>query len=202
MKIIIKFLVLLGVLTPSFTAQAQSSQSPKHRDLEIWIDAQLGTHLGAGYASSYLTNIRARTIGQETPKLRDAIDALDGLGMLPVKGFGLVPAAVAWLTETHIHTLVEEQAETHLSYGELLVAHVLAAKSEQSFAQIVAMRAKTGTWGELAKQLKIDPDFLVARARAASSRIRDVDAFARRPSRGHDMSVTSINPHRQLARLY
>jgi hypothetical protein len=174
----IKFLVLFGVLTlaPSFHTQAQSSPSPRHRDLEVWIDAKLGSHLGSGYASSYLTNIRARTIEKEAPKLRNAIDALDGLGMRPVKGFGLVPAAVAWLTETHIHTLVEEQAETRLSYGELLIAHLLAAKSEQSFAQIVAMRGKTRTWGELARQLQIDPDFLVARANAASSRIRDVDA--------------------------
>ena len=33
-------------------------------------------------------------------KLRNAINSLDGLGMLEVKGFGLVPAAVAWQTET------------------------------------------------------------------------------------------------------
>jgi len=204
MKIITKFLVVLGVfaLVPGFTAQAHGSQSPKHRDLEVWIDAKLGSHLGSGYASSYLTNIRARTIEKEDPKLRNAIDSLDGLGMLPVKGFGLVPAAVSWLTETHIHTLVEQQAESGLSYGELLIAHLLAAKGEESFAQIVAMRAKTRTWGELAKQLQIDPDFLVTRVSAASSRIRLVDFQTRRPSRARNPSLTSNNPHTQTAHLH
>jgi hypothetical protein len=204
MKIVTEFLVVLGVLTlaPTFTTQAQSSQSPKHRDIEVWIDAKLGSHLGAGYASTYLTNIRARTIGKEDPKLRDAIDSLDGLGMLPVKGFGLVPAAVAWLTETHIHTLVEQQAETGLSYGELLIAHLLAAKSEESFAHIVAMRAKTRTWGELAKQLQIDHDFLVTRANAASTRIRLVEyGTRRRPQRESGVNYTSINPHTQTAHI-
>ena len=204
MKIITKFLVVLGVfaLVPGFTAQAHGSQSPKHRDLEVWIDAKLGSHLGSGYASSYLTNIRARTIEKEDPKLRNAIDSLDGLGMLPVKGFGLVPAAVSWLTETHIHTLVEQQAETGLSYGELLIAHLLAAKGEESFAQIVAMRAKTRTWGELAKQLQIDPDFLVTQVNAASSKIRLVDFQTRRPSRARNLSLTSNNPHTQTAHLH
>lgn len=204
MKIITKFLALLGVLTlaPGFTTQAQSSQSPKHRDLEVWIDAKVGSHLGSGYASSYLTNIRARTIEKEDPKLRNAIDSLDGLGMLPVKGFGLVPAAVAWQTKTHIHTLVEQQAETGLSFGELLIAHLLAAQSEESFAHIVAMRAKTPTWGKLAEQLNIDPDFLVTRANAASSRIRLVDfRTRRRPQREAGTNYTSVNPHTQTARL-
>jgi hypothetical protein len=203
MKIITKFLVVLGVLglVTGFAAQAHGSQSPKHRDLEVWIDAKVGSHLGSGYASSYLTDIRARTIEMEDPKLRNAIDSLDGLGMLPVRGFGLVPAAVSWLTETHIHTLVEQQAETRLSYGELLIAHSLAAKSKESFAHIVAMRAKTRTWGELANQLQIDPEFLVTRANVASSRIRDVDSWTRRPSRGHDTSLTRSNPHAQTARL-
>lgn len=204
MKITIKFVILLGVLTlvPNFTTQAQSSQPPKHRELEVWIDAKLGSHLGAGYASTYLTNIRARTIGKEDPEIRNAIDSLDGLGMLPVKGFGLVPAAVAWLTETHIHTLVEEQAETRLSYGELLIAHLLAAKTKESFAHIIAMRAKTGTWGELANQLHVDPDFLIARANAASTRIRLVEyATRRRPQRESGVNYTSINPHRETAHL-
>ena len=204
MKTVTQFIVLLGVLAmaPGFTIQAQSSQPPKHRELEVWIDAKLGSHLGAGYASTYLTNIRARTIEREDPRLREAIDGLDGLGMLPVKGFGLVPAAVAWLTETHIHTLVEEQAKTRLSYGELLIAHLLAAKSKESFAHIIARRAKTGTWGELANQLHVDPDFLIARANAASTRIRLVEyATRRRPQRESGVNYTSINPHQQTARL-
>jgi hypothetical protein len=102
----------------------------------------------------------------------------------------------------HIHTLVEQQAQTRLSYGELLIAHLLATKSEKSFAQIVAMRAKTQTWGEVAKQLEVEPDFLVTRADAASTRIRFVEyATRRRPQRESGVNYTSINPHTQTAHI-
>jgi hypothetical protein len=204
MKIRTKFLVVLGVLAlvPGFTAQAHASQSPKHRDLTVWVDGQLGSLVGRGYASSYLTNIRAKTIGKEDPKLRNAIDSLDGLGMLPVKGFGLVPAAVSWQTETPMRTLIEQQAETDLSYGELLIANSLAAKSEESFAHIIAMRAKTRTWGELAEQLRINPDIIVTRANTASKRIVAVEFRSRRSEREPGTNYTSINPHTQLSHLH
>src|SRR5689334_12304900 len=99
MKTITKFVVLLGVimLVPAFTGQADTSQSQSghHLDLQVCIDAKTGTLLGGGYTSSYLTNIRAKTMGKEDRQLRKAINDLDSLGMLPVKGFGLVPAAVS-----------------------------------------------------------------------------------------------------------
>ncbi len=200
----IQFIVVLGffAVLPSLAGQTQSSQSPKHRDMEIWIEAKVGTLLGAGYTSSYLTNIRAKTMGKEDPTLRQAVDSLDGLGMLPVKGFGLVPAAVSWLTETPINTLVEQQVATNLSYGELLIAHTLAAKSGGSFAQIIAMRTRTRTWDELARQLAIDPDYLVSRANAASTRIRLVDLWNRRRPPTNGTTFTGENPHTQLARLH
>ncbi len=202
MKIITKILVVLGVLAlvPGFTAQAVTSPPPKHREITVWIASPTGSLIGSGYASSYLTNIRAKTIGQEDPKLRNAIDSLDGLGMLEVKGFGLVPAAVAWQTETRMRSLIAQQAETGLSYGELLIANSLAAKGEESFDHIVAMRAKTRTWGELAEQLHVDPDFIVARANAASRRIVAVDFRSRRGiTHQKNISLTSINPHDQQA---
>ncbi len=200
----IQLIVVLGffMLLSSLAGQTQGSRSSKHHDIEIWIEAKVGTLLGAGYTSSYLTNIRAKTMGKEDPKLRQAVDSLDGLGMLPVKGFGLVPAAVSWLTETPINTLVEQQAATNLSYGELLIAHTLAAKSGGSFAHIIAMRARTQTWDELARQLAIDPDYLVSRANAASTRIRLVDLWNRRRPPTGGTTFTGENPHTQLARLH
>ena len=200
----IQFIVMLGffALLPSLAGQTQSSQSPRHHDIEIWIEAKVGTLLGAGYTSSYLTNIRAKTMGKEDPKLRQAVDSLDGLGMLPVKGFGLVPAAVSWLTETPINTLVEQQAATNLSYGELLVAHTLAVRSGESFTHIIAMRSRTRTWDELARQLAIDPDYLVSRTNAASTRIRLVDLWNRRRPPTGGTTFTGENPHTQLARLH
>jgi hypothetical protein len=199
----IHFLVVLGVLAllPAFTAQAQASPSARHREITVWVQGQLGSHLGSGYASTYLTNIRARTIKQEDPKLREAIDSLDGLGMLQVRGFGLVPAAVAWQSNKPMRKVIEQQAETGLSYGELLIANVLAAKSRESFDQVVARRTRTRTWGELAGQLHVDPGLLVTRANIASQRILAAESQTRRHTpREGGTNFTSTNPHIQHAR--
>jgi len=200
MKTMTKFLVVFGVLAqvPAYAAQADSSQSPsgKHIDLQVWIDAKVGTLLGRGYTSSYLTNIHAKTMGKEDRQLRTAINDLDGLGMLPVRGFGLVPAAVSWQTDVPIHTLVEQQAETRLSYGELLVANSLAAKSGETFKQVISQRINSPTWGELAKQLNVDSDLLVSKAKKAADRIRLVEFNTRKkPQSDNGTSWTNTNPH-------
>lgn len=198
----IQFLVVLGVLAlvPGFTAQAQTSSSARHRDITVWVQGQVGSRIGSGYATTYLTNIRAKTMQQEDLKLRKAIDSLDGLGMLKVKGFGLVPAAVAWQTRTPMRKLIEQQAETDLSYGELLIANLLAAKSKQSFAEIVALRSASRTWGELAEQLRVSPDFLVSRATIASQRILDAEyQTRRRPPRETGTNFPNTNTHTQHA---
>lgn len=77
----------------------------------------------------------------------------------------LVPAAVAWQTQTRTRKLVEEQVATDLSYAELLMAHVLAEKSKESFNNIVALRARDRTWGEVARQLQVSPEAVVIRAK-------------------------------------
>lgn len=198
MKTNSKKLIVLGALAllPGFTAKAPAAEPPRHREITVWVKGQTGTLLGSGYASSYLTNIRARTIGKEDPKLRRAINSLDGLGMLPVRGFGLVPAAVAWQTEVPMRTLIQQQADTGLSYGELLIANSFVSKSKAGFADIVARRVKTRTWGELADQLQINLDFVVTRARTAAQRIVAVDSRNRRGlDHEKNNSFTSINPH-------
>lgn len=178
-----KFLLLFGalVLSPDFLARAETPPV-RHRDTSVWVEGELGSHLGSGYTSAYLTNIRARTTKRDDPKLRDAIDSLDGLGMVQVKGFGLVPAAVAWQSNKPMRKIIQQQADTGLSYGELLMANVLAAKSRQSFTEVVAMRTRTRTWGELAAQLRVDPDVIVTRAKIASERILAAESQSRRHS--------------------
>ncbi len=200
-----KIFVSLGALAllPALAAQAQTSSPPKHREMTVWVASPTGSHLGAGYTSSYLTNIRARTMGKDDPKLREAVNALDGMGMRQVRGFGLLPASVAWQTETRMRTLIQQQADTGLSYGELLLANTLAAKSKRGFAQVVAMRARTRSWGDLANELNVDPNLLVTRANAAAERIVAVDFRMRhKPQREGGTNYTSLNPHTQRSRLY
>ncbi|MEO8439562.1 MAG: hypothetical protein ABI540_05005 [Spartobacteria bacterium] len=102
--------------------------------------------IGGGYTSSYLTNIHAKTMAAEVLALRNAINQLASLGMISVKGFGLLPAAVSWQTDTPMPKLIEQQADTGLSYSELLLANSLAAESGQDFARIIALREQTRTW--------------------------------------------------------
>ncbi|MBA3609673.1 MAG: hypothetical protein H0W43_14400 [Chthoniobacterales bacterium] len=197
-----KFLAALGglALLPGSIDAASAGSASKHRDITVWVSSPTGTLLGRGYVSTYLTNIRARTIAKEDPTLRHAIVSLEALGMTPVRGFGLVPAAVAWQSRLPMRKVIQQQAATGLSYGELLLANVLAPKSRHGFEQVVAQRGHTRTWGELANQLQVSPDFLVSRVQIASQRIKLVESsLRRRPMSDGGTSLASANPHTQRA---
>jgi hypothetical protein len=199
MKVLTKVLVVSGILTlvSGFASQAQSA---KHREITRYISAPGGTYIGSGNASTYLTNIRAKTMGHENPQLRHAINSLDGLGMIDVRGYGLLPAAVAWQCNSSIHKVVAEQAETRLSYGELLMAHALAAESNHDLNKIIAMRIHTRTWGQLAAQLGISEALIVRRANTASDRIRTAEMRSRqRAERDPSLQTTNPNLHHYYA---
>ena len=207
MKAQTKFLALLGVaaILPCLTVPAQNEPPAKHREITVWIPAKVGTLIGGGYASSYLTNIRSKTIAREDPKLRNALDSLDDLGMRSVRGFGLVPAAVSWQTDVPIHTLVEQQAQTDLSYGELLMVNALAGQSGQSFQRVISLRTRSRSWSEVANQLGVDTDLIVTKAKAAAQRVRYVELRYRHKPQQADSGVTStsVNPHAGMsARLH
>ncbi len=202
MKTFHTFLAALGglALVPGLTHGAQTAPAAKTRDITVWVTSSTGGLIGRGYVSTYLTNIRARTIKKEEPKLRRAIESLEGLGMTPVRGFGLVPAAVAWQSRLPMRKVIQQQAATGLSYGELLLANVLAEKSKQSVEQVVEMRGRTRTWGELAQQLDVSSAFLVSRVQLASERIKLVEASTRRrPMNDGGTTLAGANPHTEHA---
>jgi hypothetical protein len=192
MKMISKVLTVtaITILMPVLTSLGEPA---KHREITAWKASSTGSHIGSGYASTYLTNIRAKTTGQDTAQLRRAIDSLDGLGMIQVRGFGLLPAAVAWQSQTSIHELVTEQAATGLSYGELLMAHTLASESKRDLQQVITLRTKTRSWGQLAEQLGVSPEVIVVRTGLASDRIRLADARTRQHGPG-DPSLQGTRP--------
>lgn len=196
MKTMLKFFVMLGIVAPipSFTAKADN---PRHREITVWVPAAVGTHLGAGYGSSYLTDIHSKSLTNEDSRLRNAIDSLDALGMHSVRGLGLVPAAVSWQTDVPIHTLVEQQSQIDLSYGELLMVNLFASKSGQTFDKILAARVKTRTWAELAQELGLDTEEVIVRANKAAQRIRFVELHYRKRPNGPDGTVNfaNVNPH-------
>jgi hypothetical protein len=126
----------------------------------------------------------------EEPAFRRAINLLDGQSGKVMRGVGLVPAAVSTQTGVSVGTLAAQQAETGLSYGELLVADSLAVGSGNSFARILAMRAQTQTWAELSLKLRINPNSIVARAQAAFNSINYAQA---RFDRRHRESIYGLD---------
>ncbi len=167
----LQFLVVLGVLA-LFPALSAHAERPKLSQTN-----EPTTSLGG----SAKTKLYARTMTGEDPAFRKAIDALDAQTGKVMRGVGLVPAAVSTQTRIPLGTLFAQQAETGLSYGELLVADSLAVASGNSFARILAMRAKTQTWAELSLKLRINPNSIVARAQAAYNSINYAQArFDRR----------------------
>ena len=132
----------------------------------------------------------AKTMTGEEMTFRRAIDALDGRSDKRVAGVDMLPAVVSAQTGVPIATLKAQQAETGLSYGELLVADSLAVGSGNSFARILRMRSKTQTWAELSLRLRINPASLVARARAASL---SIDNAVGRYERRHRETIYGLD---------
>jgi hypothetical protein len=169
-----RFLVVLGVLA-LFPGPSSNADAPS---------------LSKTAASSNSVRFHARTMTGEEPAFRRAIDSLDGQSGKVMRGVGLVPAAVSTQTGVSVGTLAAQQAETGLSYGELLVADSLAVGSGNSFARILAMRAQTQTWAELSLKLRINPNSIVARAQAAFNSINYAQA---RFDRRHRESIYGLD---------
>jgi hypothetical protein len=169
-----RFLVVLGVLA-FFPGPSSNADAPS---------------LSKTAASSNSVRFHARTMTGEEPAFRRAIDSLDGQSGKVMRGVGLVPAAVSTQTGVSVGTLAAQQAETGLSYGELLVADSLAVGSGNSFARILAMRAQTQTWAELSLKLRINPNSIVARAQAAFNSINYAQA---RFDRRHRESIYGLD---------
>ncbi|HEY3662285.1 MAG TPA: hypothetical protein VGL24_03955 [Chthoniobacterales bacterium] len=199
-------MTLLGVVTlvPGLTAANKTTATvPKPRDLTVWVSSPAANMHGGGYSSAFLTNIRARTIAKDAPKLRKAIVSLDDLGMLQVKGFGLVPAAVAWQSDLPMRKVIQQQAASGLSYGEILMANSIAAKSGQSFNRVVSLRARSQNWGTVSDQLGVSSDYIVAKANIAARQIIAVDLRTRsRNLREAGTNYTEINTHKLQSHLH
>ena len=181
MNKIFQSLWMLGLLVifPGIAVRADEAKAGS-TERTVWVDPKTGSLIGGGYADSGETSIVAKTLAHEKPAFRNAIDSLDARGGVVARGVGLVPAAVAWQTKVPVRELVAQQAKTGLSYGELLIANSLVSGSEESIKEIVALRNKSRSWGELSLQLHINPDSIVARAQAATNSIVYAEARSNR----------------------
>ena len=104
----------------------------------------------------------------------------------------LVLNAVSQETKVPEKTLSSHMGATHLNYGELLTAESLAAASGKNLNAILAMK-QDKRWSDLSKQVRIDPNSIVNRLRAAE---QIVQAAARvKPKQAANTKRTSADPH-------
>jgi hypothetical protein len=103
--------------------------------------------------------------------LNQGILTLNGKGSTSY-GRPVVLAAISVQTKVPINTLRAQRASTRLSYSELLVADSLASGNGKSLDDILALRAKGQSWGQIANQYHINIGSIIARLDAASDSMR------------------------------
>ena len=165
---------VVGMNAPA--VHADPSPSPKKKQRTVWVAPPTGSLLGGGVTNAGDADdgppASAARLSAEYAPLRKSIVELDSKAGTEVEGWTLIAAAVSWQTKVPQNTLKQQHSSTGLTFGELLIANSLASGSNTSFESILAMKKKARNWSDLAKQLKINPDSIVARARAATESIR------------------------------
>lgn len=183
--------VVSAFLIPPVEAQTKSAAPRAKRT--FWMGPQTGSNIPVGSVEygntgTIATSANAR-LASDGPALRAAVAILDANAGTIVGGRVAVWDALYLQTKVPIEALQKQRATTNLSFGELLVANSLAYGSGKSFRSIVALRAETGGWSKLARDLKIDEQSLVSRARAASEAIKYAKS---RHERGHSSNLDRV----------
>ena len=180
--------VIIAIILP---CQAQTSVPQKKRT--VWVDAPTGSLLGRGTIDAGDNDVArpstAAVSAAEKPSFTAALSNLNAQSATTVEGWSLIIPAVSWQTGVPVETLKKQRFATGLSFGELLVANSLAGASGKSFNQILAMKAKSQGWGQLAKQLNIDIDSVTARLRTAGESIKYAES---RRNKRRDQNIRDV----------
>lgn len=168
------------VLVIGMTLARAQTTAPKKKT--IWVPPPVGSHIGghyedAGDAESQPTSNLGKA--RENSDLGTAVAKLDARANTVVEGRALLPTAVSIQTGVTVEVLKKQRASSGLSYGQLLVANSLASGSGKSFDQILALRAKTGSWSQLATSLRINPKSIIGRINAADESVKYAESRRR-----------------------
>jgi hypothetical protein len=139
----------------------------------------MGSHLGGGFVDTGAVDNQSTTklaTAQENTALGTAVANLDAKARTIVEGYALMSTAVSWQTKVPVEVLKKQRATSGLTYGQLLVANSLASGSGKSFEQILALRAKSGNWSQLAANLHISVNSIVGRVKAADESLKYAEA--------------------------
>lgn len=182
------FLAAFGI-----SATLMSAQTTAPRKATIYVAPATGSHLGGGYVSSGAAapnNRSTSKLGGENTALGKAVASLDAKAGTVVEGYALMPTAVSWQTKVPTDVLQKQRQKTGLTYGQLLVANSLATGSGKTFEQVLALRAKSRDWSQLAQSLRVSEKSIVARLKAADDSV--TYAEARRKLR-RDQSINATD---------
>jgi hypothetical protein len=166
---------VLGIETALVRAQAPQERS-------VWVPPPTGSHIGGGFTSSGDSNNKSASklrTTQENTALGTAVATLDAKAATVVDGYALMPTAVAWQIKVPVEVLKKQRATSGLTYGQLLVANSLASGSGKSFDQILALRAKTRNWSQLAENLHVSVKSIIGRINAADDSLKYAESHRR-----------------------
>ena len=130
---------------------------------------------------------------REDTTLATAVATLDARANTIVEGYALLPTAVSIQTKVPVEVLKKQRSASGLSYGQLLVANSLASGSGKSFDQILALRAKTGSWSQLAANLHINAKSIIGRINAADDSVKYAES-RRRLRREENLKDSGFHP--------
>jgi hypothetical protein len=172
------FVVVIAIILPG---QAQTPTPPKKRT--VWVEPPTGSLLGRGSVDAGDSDVArpstAAVSATEKPTFRTALNNLDAQSATVVEGWSLIGPAVSAQTGVPVEILKKQRAATGLSFWELLVANSLASANGKSFNEIMRMKAKSQSWGQLAKQLNINIGSITVRLRAAGESVKYAESRRR-----------------------
>jgi hypothetical protein len=172
--------VVLVIVVLGIEATFVRAQAPKKKT--IWVPPPMGSHIGGHYEDAGDADNKSTSklgTAQEDTTLGTAVAALDTRANTVVEGHVLLPTAVSIQTKVPVEVLKKQRSASGLSYGQLLVANSLASGSGKSFDEILALRAKTRNWSQLATNLHISVKSIIARVNAADESVKYAESRRR-----------------------
>ena len=97
----------------------------------------------------------AAVSGAQAPTLADRAAAIDRVVTQP-QGYRVVVGHISRELGIVVDTLRVQQAQTGLSWGEILIAHRVSKEAKVSFDQIAAEYRTGRSWEDLARDHKVD----------------------------------------------
>jgi hypothetical protein len=180
--------------------QAQTSTS---KNKTVWVPPPVGSHIGGHYEDAGDVESKGTSeLGKagEKSDLASAVARLDARANTVVEGHALLPTAVSIQTGVTTAVLTKQRASSGLSYGQLLVANSLASGSGKSFDQILALRAKSQSWSQLATSLHINPKSIIGRINAADDQVRFAES-RRRLRREENLKDSGFHPGARIGKI-